>query len=54
MGREDVGKTYGENLWDLTGFWSGDFGESEGREPGRKGEEAAVEVLTMAASRAGL
>ena len=38
----------------MTGVGSGDFGESEARELGRKGEEAAVEVLTMAASRAGL
>ena len=38
----------------MTGFGSGDFGEREEREPARKGEEAAVEVLTMAASRAGL
>ena len=37
----------------MTGVGSGDFGEREVREPGRKGEEA-VEVLTMAASRAGL
>ena len=60
LGRAVVGRTYGENLWDLTGLVaSGDFGERAGREVERKGElsgaaEAAEDVLTMAASSAGL
>ena len=53
----DVGKTYGENRCVFTGPGSeGDFGD-KGREFDKKGEEdieLGVEVLTMAASRAGL
>ena len=53
----DVGKTCGENRCVFAGPASeGDFGD-KGREFGKKGEEdieLGVEVLTMAASRAGL
>ena len=52
----DVGKTYGENRWVFTAASEGDFGD-KGREFGKKGEEdieLGVDVLTMAASRAGL